>query len=683
MCAVLGDERFRRRIAVVATAAVLGVLTVSGLPAQADPGSPTCVPHDIHEPSSSVAPQHLCVPAAATDATSTLLVWRKSDLDHDVVDYVVYQDGDPIGTAEENARTHGAAQEYIDAARAADEDGFHVRTVAHSFTVVGLAPASRHTFTVRALHSDGTLSVASEPVTVSTADVPRRVAVTDPAFGAVGDGQTLNTAAIQKAIDTCRSEGCTVVVPAGTFRTGALFLHGDMTLQLDEGAVLQGSDRWQDYPLSKGYYLYPVPDPLPAEGSYTTYLRPPSLINVLPGDNGRREGSREPGKVARNVRIVGQGSIDGNGWKTTDPAEIIDEAGRPLPQYRASNAGKVVDDGILAADQFRHAKEHPEDLFGAVNPPTPVPDSALYGNYRSSLITVMGVENFYVGGPTLLNPAYHGLMFLDSDNVTVDDTRFLTFDTNNGDGVEFGGADNGIVTNSLFDTGDDAINFAAGQGRYGEQGRPSQNVWIFDNYVRRGHGGVAVGSHTAAWVQNVLAEDNVFHRTETGALRMKSTSDMGGGGSHFLFRDSAVTCMKTSAFIASLSYSLSASGYLAADSATFTDVTVSNVSVDGNSTTTCGPAASTRYPVIDVAAGPGVSPETAPVGPFLFDDVRLRNVNATDLRGLTGSTFRDVCFASVHGNGNPWRLDEYSTGNTFVGVTPMPGEPFAAGSCGP
>jgi exo-poly-alpha-galacturonosidase len=671
----------------VALVASLGLLTVAGMPAEADPGrplagdTPACVPRDIHEPSSSAAPQHLCVPASATDATSTLLVWRKSDLDRDVVDYVVYQDGDPIGTAEDNARAHGAAQEYIDAARAADGDGFDVRTVAHSFTVTDLAPASRHTFTVRALHSDGTMSAASEPVTVTTTPVPRHVTITDPAFGAVGDGETLNTAAIQKAIDTCRSPGCTVVVPAGTFRTGALFLHGDMTLQLDEDAVLQGSDRWQDYPLSKGYYLYPVPDPLPTEDSYTTYLRPPSLINVLPADNGRSEDGRQPGEVASNVRIVGQGTVDGNGWKTAEPAEITDEAGRSLPQYRASNVGKVLDDGILAADQFRHAKEHPEDLFGAVNPPSPIPDKALYGNYRSSLITVMGVEGFYLGDPTLINPAYHGLMFLDSENVTVDGTRFLTFNSNNGDGVEFGGADNGIVTNSLFDTGDDAINFAAGQGRYGEQGRPSQNVWIFNNYVRRGHGGVAVGSHTAAWVQNVLAEDNVFHRTETGALRMKSTSNMGGGGRHFLFRDSAVTCMKTSAVIASLSYSLSSPGYIPTDSATFTDVTVSNVSVDGNSTTSCGPAASTRYPVIDVVAGPGISPETATVGPFVFDDVRLRNVNATAIRGLTASTFQNVCFASVYGDVNPWSLDEYSTGNTFVGVTPMPGEQFTPGSC--
>ena len=67
-------------------------------------------------------------------------------------------------------------------------------------------------------------------------------------FGAVGDGVTMNTAAIQAAIDAC-GVGDRVYVPAGTFVSGSLFIKGDMCLYLEEGAVLLGSGDMEDYPL--------------------------------------------------------------------------------------------------------------------------------------------------------------------------------------------------------------------------------------------------------------------------------------------------------------------------------------------------------------------------------------------------------------------------------------------------
>lgn len=263
-------------------------------------------------------------------------------------------------------------------------------------------------------------------------------------------------------------------------------------------------------------------------------------------------------------------------------------------------------------------------------------------------------------------------MILDTENSTVNGMRHTTFNANNGDGLEFGGANNGIVVNNFFDTGDDQVNFAAGQGKYGAQGRPSENVWIFNNYMRMGHGGVAVGSNTAAWVQRVLAEDNVMYKVETGGLRMKSTSDMAGGGRDFLFRDTAMACMGSSAFIMSLSYNQSPSGYVAAESATFKDVVIRNISVDGNNSPTCGMAVSDSKPVIDIQGGPSLGEGTATLSAFTFQDVVFRNVNPANIKGLQDSTFDGVTFQSVRNNANPWRLDQYSTRNTFTDVHPMP-----------
>ena len=73
-------------------------------------------------------------------------------------------------------------------------------------------------------------------------------------FGAVGDGVTLNTQAIQSAVDSCAaSGGGTVVVPPGVFLTGTVFLKSRITLQLEAGAVLKGSPRITDYCADDAY----------------------------------------------------------------------------------------------------------------------------------------------------------------------------------------------------------------------------------------------------------------------------------------------------------------------------------------------------------------------------------------------------------------------------------------------
>ncbi|XHR97469.1 glycoside hydrolase family 28 protein [Mucilaginibacter sp. UC70_90] len=68
------------------------------------------------------------------------------------------------------------------------------------------------------------------------------------AYGATGNGTTLNTAAIQNAIDVCyKSGGGKVVVPSGVFLTGTVALNDNITLHLNKGAVLLGSTDINDY----------------------------------------------------------------------------------------------------------------------------------------------------------------------------------------------------------------------------------------------------------------------------------------------------------------------------------------------------------------------------------------------------------------------------------------------------
>ncbi len=73
-------------------------------------------------------------------------------------------------------------------------------------------------------------------------------------FGAVSDGVTLSTEAIQRTIDRCaESGGGRVTVPAGTFKTGTIWLRSNVELHLEAGAELLASDNMDDYNAPDAY----------------------------------------------------------------------------------------------------------------------------------------------------------------------------------------------------------------------------------------------------------------------------------------------------------------------------------------------------------------------------------------------------------------------------------------------
>ncbi len=70
-------------------------------------------------------------------------------------------------------------------------------------------------------------------------------------FGAEGDGKTLNTKSIQKAIDECSNNGGgRVEFPAGTYLAGTIILKDNVILNLQPGSKILGSKNLEDYPLS-------------------------------------------------------------------------------------------------------------------------------------------------------------------------------------------------------------------------------------------------------------------------------------------------------------------------------------------------------------------------------------------------------------------------------------------------
>lgn len=105
--------------------------------------------------------------------------------------------------------------------------------------------------------------------------------------GAIGDGVTSNTRAIQETIEAAsRAGGGTVFVPVGQYVTGSLFLRDNITLFLDAGALLLGSDRMADYPQVA----------LRWEG-----VTKPTHAPLITGER------------LRNIAVAGRGTIDGRG----------------------------------------------------------------------------------------------------------------------------------------------------------------------------------------------------------------------------------------------------------------------------------------------------------------------------------------------------------------------------------
>jgi polygalacturonase len=134
-------------------------------------------------------------------------------------------------------------------------------------------------------------------------------------YGATGDGKTKDTLAIQQTIERCSAfGGGEVLVPAGDYLTGALALHTNVVLRVEEGATLNGSPDMADYPLAqvrwegrwiKGYIGF-----ISATDAENIGIVGPGKIVGSPAIKGRVErpsGLRLPALIefinCRNVRV--------------------------------------------------------------------------------------------------------------------------------------------------------------------------------------------------------------------------------------------------------------------------------------------------------------------------------------------------------------------------------------------
>jgi exo-poly-alpha-galacturonosidase len=589
------------------------------------------------------APVNLQIPNLAADEDSLTLVWEKPEDYQEITDFNVYMNGKKIGSSLKD--NNGPAKAYIDNFyENIDKDDFHVDILIHNFMVENLKPNKSYEFYVTSVNAEGIESTPSNKVVGKTTAVPEIFNIVD--FGATPDDETKDTKAIQAAIDAA-TPGAKVLIPEGKFISGELWLKSDMTLQVD--GYLQGSSDAEDY--SMNFWLY----------DYSTDERSYSLINAHTYDYGS----------LKNIRIVGNGIIDGNGWKYDKSHPTIDELGNELPRLVAGNNTKVTGDVKVVNGKMGSLNPGAESTFGilAANQSYAAQvmgmDAKSAYSGRSNLITVRGVDGMYYEGITQLNPANHGIVNLHSKNIVVNGTSSKTYDGNNADGYEFGDSQNIMVFNNFVDTGDDAINFASGMGQAAAEEEPTGNAWIFNNYIREGHGGVVTGSHTGSWIQDFVVEDNIMYKTDVG-LRSKTNTPMGGGARNILFRDNALEGIDGDGpFVFTSAYTDANASILyepAQKISQFRDMEIVNTTVRNQ-------GGSNKQSIL-VSGNDDVG-EVYHEN-ITFRNVKFDNVFSVNMDYAKDFKFIDVAFTNVKDNGgNPWRIKN-STGLLFENTTQAP-----------
>jgi hypothetical protein len=288
-------------------------------------------------------------------------------------------------------------------------------------------------------------------------------------FGAVGDGKTPATRAIQKAIDSCAARGGgTVLVPPGRFLCGALFLRTNVNLHLGAGAALVASQRFQDFPAIEGRW----------EGiERKTYA---SLIN---------------GNNLENVSLTGAGVLDGQGW----------------PWWTAHEATR----------KLRLERNLPREAENPTGAPLKWP--------RPRLVNLIRCQNVLVSGLVAREAPSYTFHFVYCQDVVVTDVTMSGLETQNSDGVVIDSCKQVRISNCSIGSGGESVSIKSGYNEDGRRvGLASEDIVVTNCNLQFSHGaGLAVGSETAGGVRNVLISNCTVSNARYG-VHIRSPRGRGG-----------------------------------------------------------------------------------------------------------------------------------------------------------
>jgi polygalacturonase len=289
-------------------------------------------------------------------------------------------------------------------------------------------------------------------------------------YGAKANGTTKDTTAIQHAIDACEAKGGgTVLMPAGTYLSGPIVLKSNITLKLAKNATLLGSPDFSDYP-------------------QITEFRAPGRQALVSAKN------------AENVSIVGDGTINGNGFGWWKAARSVHGAG-------------------VMGNTFTR------------------PRLIVFNHCKHVLIQGITAEN---SGMWQIVPYY-------SDYVTIRNIRILAPQhAPNTDAMDPFSSSHVLIEHVFANVGDDDVAIKSGMPN-STNNRPSTYITIKDCTFLHGHG-LSVGSEIAGGAQHIYADNITLDGTDNG-IRVKANRDRGNDVSDLVFKNFHLTNVKNALII--------------------------------------------------------------------------------------------------------------------------------------
>jgi polygalacturonase len=279
------------------------------------------------------------------------------------------------------------------------------------------------------------------------------------ALGAKADGVADDTYYVQMAIDSCPAGG-RVLFEEGVYYIRPIVLKSDITLELKAGAVLLGDTLEEHYPF--------VPARIYIDGKG-------EVMASWEGEPFDCHQSFVSAYRQKNIKIVGEGTINGNADKST---------------WWATPKGRTV--------------------------------------ARPRLVFLNKCENVYFHGVMCKNSASWNLHPFFSKNLGFYDLKIQNPYTGpNTDGLDPESCDNVDIIGCAFSVGDDCCAIKAGKLYMGRTYKtPATRHTLRNNLFMDGHGAIVLGSEMSGGVKQLTVSQCVFKHTDRG-LRIKTRRGRG------------------------------------------------------------------------------------------------------------------------------------------------------------